>query len=180
MRVYHACQAFLRRAGTVIFAASVIVWVLATFPRTDTDDASLALKNSALGVMGQAIEPAVRPLGWDWRLAIAALSAFPAREIVIASLGTIYSVEDPEEDTESLKSVLIGAKTEDGLPAFTIPVALSVLIFFALCAQCSSTLVVIRKETGEVGWAVFTFVYMTVLAYVCAFLIYQVTTVLGW
>ena len=180
MRVYHACQAFLRRAGTVIFAASVIVWVLATFPRTDTDDASLALKNSALGAMGQAIEPAVRPLGWDWRLAIATLSAFPAREIVIASLGTIYSVEDPEEDAESLKSALAGAKTEDGLPAFTIPVVLSVLIFFALCAQCSSTLVVIRKETGGVGWAVLTFTYMTALAYVGAFLIYQVTTVLGW
>jgi ferrous iron transport protein B len=180
MRVYHACQAFLRRAGTVIFAASVVVWGLATFPRTDTEDASLALKNSVLGVMGLAIEPAVRPLGWDWRLAIATLSAFPAREIVIASLGTIYSVEDPEEDAESLKSALIGAKNEDGLPAFTVPVVLSVLVFFALCAQCSSTLVVIRRETGEVGWAVFTFVYMTVLAYVGAFLIFQATTALGW
>jgi ferrous iron transport protein B len=180
MRVYHACLAFLRRAGTVIFAASVIVWVLATFPRTDTTDTSLALKNSTLGVLGQAIEPVVKPLGWDWRLAIATLSAFPAREIVIASLGTIYSVEDPEEDSESLKSALIGAKTEDGLPAFTIPVVLSVLVFFALCAQCSSTLVVIKQETGEVGWAIFTFVYMTVLAYVGAFLIFQGTTALGW
>jgi len=122
----------------------------------------------------------VKPLGWDWRLAIATLSAFPAREIVIASLGTIYSVEDPEEDSESLKSALIGAKTEDGLPAFTIPVVLSVLVFFALCAQCSSTLVVIKQETGEVGWAIFTFVYMTVLAYVGAFLIFQGTTALGW
>ena len=180
MRVYHACLAFLRRAGTVIFAASVIVWGLATFPQTDTEDASLALKNSALGVMGQAIEPVVRPLGWDWRLAIATLSAFPAREIVIASLGTIYSVEDPEEDTESLKSALMRARNEDGGPAFTIPVVLSVLVFFALCAQCSSTLVVIKKETGELGWALFTFGYMTALAYAGAFLIFQITYALGW
>jgi len=180
MRVYHACLAFLRRAGTVIFAASVIVWGLATFPQTDTEDASLALKNSALGVMGQAIEPVVRPLGWDWRLAIATLSAFPAREIVIASLGTIYSVEDPEEDTESLKFALMRARNEDGGPAFTIPVVLSVLVFFALCAQCSSTLVVIKKETGELGWALFTFGYMTALAYAGAFLIFQITYALGW
>ena len=163
MRVYHACLAFLRRAGTVIFAASLIVWGLATFPQTDTEDTSLALKNSALGVMGQAIEPVFRPLGWDWRLAIATLSAFPAREIVIASLGTIYSVEDPEKDTESLKSALLEARNEDGGHAFTIPIVLSVLVFFALCAQCSSTLVVIKKETGELGWALFTFGYMTAL-----------------
>lgn len=180
MRVYHACQAFLRRAGTAIFAASVIVWALATFPRTDTDDASLALRNSVLGVSGRAIEPAVAPLGWDWRIAIATLSAFPAREIVVASLGTIYSVEDPEEDTESLKAALLNAKRPDGRPAFTIPVVLSVLVFFALCAQCSSTLVVIRKEAGAWGWAVFAFIYMTVLAYVGALLVYQATAALGW
>ncbi len=180
MRVYHACLAFLRRAGTVIFAASLIVWGLATFPQTDTEDTSLALKNSALGVMGQAIEPVFRPLGWDWRLAIATLSAFPAREIVIASLGTIYSVEDPEKDTESLKSALLEARNEDGGHAFTIPIVLSVLVFFALCAQCSSTLVVIKKETGELGWALFTFGYMTALAYAGAFLIFQITHALGW
>jgi ferrous iron transport protein B len=180
MRVFHACLAFLRRAGTVIFAASVIVWALATFPRTDTDDASLALRNSVLGVSGQAIEPIVRPLGWDWRLAIATLSAFPAREIVVSSLGTIYSVEDPEEDSESLKAALINARTPDGRPAFTIPVVLSVLVFFALCAQCSSTLVVIKNEAGAWGWALFTFGYMTGLAYVGAFLIFQITTALGW
>ena len=180
MRVYYACQAFLRRAGTVIFAASVIVWALATFPRTDTDDPSIALKNSVLGVSGQMIEPFVKPLGWDWRLAIATLSAFPAREIVVSSLGTIYSVEDPEADTESLKAALINAKNADGSPAFTIPVVLSVLVFFALCAQCSSTLVVIRREAGSWGWAVFSFTYMTVLAYVGAFSIYQVTSALGW
>ncbi|MBS10121.1 MAG: ferrous iron transporter B [Gemmatimonadetes bacterium] len=180
MRVYHACLAFLRRAGTVIFAASVIVWALATFPRTDTDDPSLALRNSLLGGSGQAIEPLVKPLGWDWRLAIATLSALPAREIVLASLGTIYSVEDPVEDAESLKSALMNAKSDDGSPAFTIPVVLSVLVFFALCAQCSSTLVVIKQEAGAWGWAVFTFIYMTGLAYVGALLVYQATRLMGW
>lgn len=180
MRVYHACTAFLRRAGTVIFAASVIVWALATFPRTDTDDASLALRNSVLGVSGLAIEPLVKPLGWDWRIAIATLSAFPAREIVVASLGTIYSVEDPEENSETLKAALMGARSADGSPAFTIPVVLSVLVFFALCAQCSSTLVVIKKEAGAWGWAIFTFIYMTGLAYVGALIVYQVTAAIGW
>ncbi len=179
LRVYHACQEFLRKAGTVIFAASVIVWALATFPRTETDDPSLALRNSVLGVTGQVIEPIVKPLGWDWRLAIATLSAFPAREIAVSSLGTIYSVEDPEENSESLKAALVNARSADGSPAVTLPVVLSVLVFFALCAQCSSTLVVIKKEAGSWGWALFTFVYMTGLAYAGAFLIYQTMMAVG-
>ena len=126
------------------------------------------------------MQPLVKPLGWDWRLAIATLSALPAREIVLASLGTIYSVEDPVEDAESLKSALMNAKSDDGSPAFTMPVVLSVLVFFALCAQCSSTLVVIKQEAGAWGWAVFTFIYMTGLAYVGALLVYQATRLMGW
>ena len=178
LRVYHACYAFLRRAGTVIFVASLIIWVLATFPRTEGADDSTALRNSVLGRAGRFIEPVVVPLGWDWRLAVAALSAFPAREIVIASLATIYSVEEGE-DVESLKGALILAKREDGSPAFTIPVALSVMVFFALCAQCSSTLAVIRRESGSWGWAAFSFAYMTILAYVGAFLVFQLGTAVG-
>ncbi len=178
LRVYHACHAFLRRAGTVIFVASLIIWALATFPRGGADETAV-LRNSFLGRAGRLIEPAVEPLGWDWRLAVASLSAFPAREIVVASLATIYSVEDRGEDVESLKSALIDARREDGSPAFTIPVALSVMVFFALCAQCSSTLAVIRRESGSWGWAGFSFMYMTILAYVGAFAVFQVTSMVG-
>ena len=178
LRVYHACYAFLRRAGTVIFVASLIIWALATFPRTEGADDATALRNSILGRAGRLIEPVVVPLGWDWRLAVAALSAFPAREIVVASLATIYSVGE-DEDVESLKGALMQAKRDDGSPAFTIPVALSVMVFFALCAQCSSTLAVIRRESGSWGWAAFSFTYMTILAYVGAFLVFQLGTAVG-
>lgn len=179
LRVYHACYAFLRRAGTVIFVASLVIWALATFPRTEGADDATSLRNSALGTAGRLIEPVVKPLGWDWRLAVASLSAFPAREIVVASLATIYSVEEGEEDVESLKLALVNAKREDGSPAFTIPVALSVMVFFALCAQCSSTLAVIRRESGSWGWAGFSFIYMTGLAYVGALAVYQVAAGAG-
>jgi ferrous iron transport protein B len=140
-------------------------------------------RQSWLGRMGRAIEPAVRPLGWDWRLGMAALASFPAREVVVGTLGIIYNVGDvdPDEvrdnpgDTE-LGRVLREASWdgEPGRKVFTLPAVLSLMVFFALCCQCVSTLAVIRRETGTWRWPVFTFVYMTALAYVGALAVYQV------
>ena len=144
---------------------------------------------SILGRAGHWIEPAVAPLGWDWRLGMAALASFPAREVVVGTLGIIYGVgegagEEDDEDnpsTTKLGTVLQKAKRADGtdLPAFTVPVALSVMVFFALCCQCASTLAVIRRETNSWRWPVFTFVYMTALAYLGALLVYQIGSRLG-
>src|SRR5467141_3048204 len=127
--------------------------------------------------MGKAIEPAVRPLGWDWRVGMAALASFPAREVMVGTLGLIFSQGEgeakDEEFRQGLGDALRGATWEGSdRPLFTVPVALSVMVFFALCCQCASTLVVIRRETKSWRWPLFTFVYMTVLAYVGAMVVY--------
>jgi ferrous iron transport protein B len=198
--------AFVYRAGTLIFCVSIVVWGLCYWPhdrsqidmallqrqaaleqRTDpSSQAELAsveneiagqyLANSYLGRMGKLIEPAVKPLGWDWRIGCAAIASFPAREVVVATLGVIYNLgEEQDETSADLKQTLQNA-TWDGTDqkVFNLPVALSVMVFFALCAQCASTLAVIRRETGTWWWPTFTFVYMTGLAYVGALVTYQV------
>jgi ferrous iron transport protein B len=138
---------------------------------------SQLIRESYLGRFGRAIEPAVAPLGWDWRIGVGALASFPAREVIIATLGTIFSLggEISEGDTR-LVTALQSATWPNGAPLFTIPVALSVMVFFALCAQCAATLMVIRRETNSWRWPAFTFFYMTALAYVGALVCYQVGT----
>jgi ferrous iron transport protein B len=134
------------------------------------------LQNSYLGRAGRFIEPVVRPLGWDWRLGCAAIASFPAREVVVATLGVIYNLgSEEDEESETLRETLQNAKWDGtNRPVFDIPVALSVMVFFALCAQCASTLAVMKRETNSWRWPVFTFVYMTTLAYVASFVTYQV------
>ncbi len=123
--------------------------------------------------MGRWIEPAVRPLGWDWKVGMAALASFPAREVVVGTLGIIYNEGrvDPEQAAESG----LGQKLRQ---EFGLPTALSLMVFFALCCQCASTLVVIRRETRSWRWPAFTFAYMTALAYVGALAVYQVAALL--
>ena len=134
--------------------------------------------------MGKFIEPAVEPLGWDWRIGMAALASFPAREVMVGTLGIIFSEGEGESDDEEYRDQLgktLENTTWDGQPerkVFTVPVALSVLVFFALCCQCASTLAVIRRETNSWRWPAFTFAYMTVLAYVGALVVYQVSCLL--
>jgi len=233
-RMFDAGWAFVRRAGTVILAAMVLVWALLYFPYTDpsgtpyeerieaaekararaaelrqkadpTPEEVAELRSletapsaeqlnrqwkeqSLLGRFGRFLEPVFRPLGWDWRIGTAALASFPAREVVVGTLGLLYDVgdvdagaiADDEADAEAREKAagLIRAVRDDwsGDPArgrYVIPVALSVMVFFALCCQCASTLAVIRRETGSWTWPAFTFAYMTVLAYLGALLVYQ-------
>ena len=205
MRIYQSGRHFIERAGTLILAATIVMWALAYFPRSETitahydaererlvgaseeilDDlrakeAGEMLQQSFLGRMGQAIEPVVEPLGWDWRIGMAALASFPAREVIVAVLGTIYSLGEVDEESASLRDALQAATWSDGRKVFNIPVALSIMVFFALCAQCVSTLAVIQRETGAWRWPVLTFVYMTVLAYIGAFVTYRLGMALGW
>lgn len=133
---------------------------------------------SYLGRMGKAIEPVVRPLGWDWQIGVAALASFPAREVIVGVLGIIFGegeIDAGDEDARGrLADTLRSARDDHGRPIFSVPVALSVLVFFALCAQCASTIAIIRREANSWGWAIFTFVYMTGLAYIGALVTYQV------
>jgi ferrous iron transport protein B len=142
-------------------------------------------RQSLLGRLGRTLEPAVRPLGWDWRIGVAALASFPAREVVVGTLGIVYKLgkvdtedvrgEEDVADTD-LGRALQSAEWDDepGRKVYTVPAALSLMVFFALCCQCASTLAVIRRETRSWRWPVFTFTYMTVLAYVAALAVYQV------
>jgi ferrous iron transport protein B len=140
---------------------------------------------SILGRIGKGMEPVFEPLGWDWRVGMAALASFPAREVVIGTLSVIYATGDSEEDVPPGQTRLGRAlqdATWDGEPdrkVFTAPVALSLMVFFALCCQCVSTLAVIRRETNSWRWPIFTFVYMTVLAYAGAFTVYQLGSLVG-
>ena len=125
---------------------------------------------------GKAIEPIVKPLGWDWRIGSAAIASFPAREVIVSTMGVIFGLgTEVDEESDSLREQ-ISAATWEGTdkPLFTLPVALSIMVFFALCAQCVSTLAVIKRETNTWKWPIFSFVYMTVLAYIGALLTFQI------
>lgn len=139
-------------------------------------------RQSILGHLGRTIEPAVRPLGWDWRIGCAVLASLPAREVVVATMGVIYNLGDEldpssKEDLNLLQRKMLAA-VWDGTdrPVFTLPVALSILVFYALCIQCAATLAVMWQETGTWRWPAFAFTYMTVLAYLGALLTYQFGT----
>lgn len=190
-RMYDRSWAFIRRAGTIILATTILVWALSYYPRpqaneapapnvaSDAQQAGEHLRQSYLGQAGHVIEPIVEPLGWDWKIGMAVIASFPAREVVIAALGTIYNLGGGEgEDSVELRDALRAARRPDGSPVYTAPVALSIMVFFALCCQCAATLATIRRETGSWRYPAFTFVYMTSLAYVAAYAVYQVGTFL--
>jgi ferrous iron transport protein B len=138
---------------------------------------------SCLGQVGQAIEPVFKPLGWNWQIGMAAIASFPAREVMVGTLGIIFGEGEGDAGDEdyqsSVGSALRDARDGEGRPVFNIPVALSVLVFFALCSQCVSTLAVIKRETNSWGWPIFTFVYMTALAYIGALITYQVGSLIA-
>ncbi|MFA6108535.1 MAG: ferrous iron transport protein B [Candidatus Latescibacterota bacterium] len=211
LRVYQNTRAFVVRAGSIILAATVVMWALAYFPRPARivdryeqtrqeiladcaepgcadrlevlarEESSELLHHSALGRAGRWIEPLVTPLGWDWRIGVAALASFPAREVVISALGTLCNLgTDPGAPGTDLTTGLRQARRNDGTPLFNLPVALSVMVFFALCAQCLSTLITLQRETGSWGWTVFAFGYMTALAYGGAMVAYHGARALGW
>ncbi len=187
---------FLKRAGTVIFSVAVVVWVLAYFPRseyeatlinqqqeknTSTEQTAILenelaaeqLSQSWLGRMGRWVEPAFEPLGWDWRVSSAVIAGFPAREVVVAVMGTLYSVGS-EADEASLSEKLRAASWPDGRLIFTLPMVLGMLVFYAWCLQCAATVATIRRETNSWRWPIFAWCYMTVLGYTAALLIFQI------
>jgi ferrous iron transport protein B len=208
MKLLDRVRVFLGRAGTVIFAVAVVVWALAYFPRSPTVEAaqvdaratataSLAgealstrlaeidnqaaadhLEQSWLGQAGHVVAPVFAPLGWDWRVSAAVIAGFPAREVVVAVLGTIYAVGD-EADEKTLGERLASSTWPDGRPVFTLPMVLGLLLFYAWCLQCAATLAVIRRETNSWRWPIFAWAYMTALGYGGALLIFQLGSTSG-
>jgi len=196
---------FLKRAGTVIFAVAVVVWALAYYPRSDViaadldqqqslaaanlsgealnqamsrfenEAAAAQLEQSWLGRAGKVVEPAFKPLGWDWKVSAAVIAGFPAREVVIAVLGTVYAVGGAADES-TLAARLQAATWPDGRAVYTLPMVIGLLIFYACCLQCAATLAVIRRETNSWQWPLFAWAYMTTLGYVGALLVYQLGT----
>ncbi len=140
----------------------------------DAAEATAYLEQSWLGRLGQLVAPAFAPLGWDWKVSAAVIASFPAREVVIAVLGTIYSVGDQGDNVEgALRERLQTASRPDGTLVYTVPMAVGLLIFYAFCLQCAATIAVIRRETNTWRWPVFAWVYMTGLGYLGAMLAFQ-------
>jgi len=172
--MYLSVKEFTVRAGSVIFAISIVIWALSYFPHPAAEggDKSVALERSFLGTFGKAVQPAFAPAGFDWKTTVAVLAAFPAREVVVSTLGILYSAEDDEEN-KKLTEQMIASKS------FTVATAAAVMVFFAFCMQCGSTVAIMARESSW-KWAGFAFVYMTTLAWVGAVATYQIGRSFGW
>lgn len=186
---------FVTDAGKVIMVISLLLWFLSSYgpgnkmEKTKTKYAALIaaqptktdslqkqflsekLQYSYAGILGKTIEPVIKPLGYDWKIGIALITSFAAREVFVGTMATLYSVE--ESDDSSLRAKLNAAVHENGKKVYTLPAALSLMIFYALAMQCMSTLAIVKRETKSWKWPVFQFIYMTSLAYGMSLLIYQ-------
>jgi ferrous iron transport protein B len=208
LRLWERVRIFLTRAGTLIFTVAVIVWGLSYFPRSDTIEESYEvlrveakadfggdalavrlrqldhreaadmLEQSLLGRMGKTIEPLFVPLGWDWRISAAVIASLPAREVVIAVLGTIYSVGADTDDRRLVDRIRF-ARWEDGRLVFSLSIAIGLMIFYALCLQCVATLAVMRRETNSYRWPLAGWAYMTTLGYLGALTAVQIGRLLA-
>jgi ferrous iron transport protein B len=197
--MYERSKTFVFQAGKVIIAVSVILWVMASYGPGDRFEqidkkyqqpqytkmlnsneleraiSSEKLENSYAGVLGHVIEPAIRPLGFDWKIGIALITSFAAREVFVGTMATIYSVNGSAEKMESVQEKMYQAKNpQTGQPVFTLAVAFSLMMFYAFAMQCASTVAVVYRETKDWRWPAVQFAYMAVLAYTASFIAYHV------
>ena len=171
-QVYSRGKLFLINAGKIIMAISIIIWLLVSFPKNNLGEVSI--DESYAGKIGHLIEPAIEPLGFDWKIGIGLITSFAAREVVVSTLSMIYNVEDEGDDMISLKDAMkndINPKT--GKNVFNPVVAVSLMVFYVYAAQCMATFAVVRTETNSWKWPIFMIVYMTFLAYFMSLLVYQ-------
>ena len=198
LSMFERSKTFVLQAGKVIIAVSVILWVLSSygpgkrfeqiekrysqpqFTQSMTPDSlkrvisTEKLENSYAGVLGHVIEPVIKPLGFDWKIGIALITSFAAREVFVGTMATIYSVEGDADRIDSVQDKMRKARNPNtGQPAFTLAVAFSLMMFYAFAMQCASTVAVVYRETKNWRWPAAQFAYMTVLAYTMAFLAYH-------
>ncbi len=191
---------FIREAGTIILAISIVLWFLAYFPKDDAiteeaaqrieageDEAAVAdweagaqLEQSYAGRLGHSIEPLIEPLGYDWKTGVGLIASFAAREVMVSTLGVVYSVGEADEESAPLRTKLREDRRPDGSPVHTPLTAISLMVFFVLACQCMSTLAVVKRETNSWRWPLFMLAYMTVLAYVASLIVYQGGLLLGF
>ncbi len=174
---------FLRRAGTVILAVSVVLWFLAAYPKRPDLPKDQQMAHSFVGTMGRGIEPVIAPLGFDWKMGIGIVSSFVAREVFVSAMGTVYNVDNTEEEQGQIdlrQKLRSDVDPRTGRHVFTPLVAVCLMIYYVLAMQCMSTVAVVRRETNGWKWPLFQIGYMTGLAWVVTFLVYQGGRLLGW
>jgi ferrous iron transport protein B len=169
--IYTRAMMFLQRAGTTIFAMMVLIWFLASFPQPPVGATDPGIDYSLAAIIGRFIEPVLAPLGFNWQIAVALIPGMAAREVAVAALGTVYSIEGGKEAAEQIGTVLA--------TKWSLATALSLLAWYIFAPQCASTLAVIKRETGGWRWMWITFFYMLALAYVASLITYNIARSLG-
>ena len=182
-QVGRSAGAFVRRAGTIILATSIVLWGLLSFPhaapdpsRTPAEEARANLEASAAAHIGHALEPAIAPLGFDWKIGVGLVASLAAREVIVATLAQIYAISDVDDSASLRQALRADVDPATGKPVFSLPVALALLVFFVFALQCTSTIVVMARETGGWSWPALAFSYMLGLAWLGAFTTYRVAS----
>ncbi len=194
--MYEKAKIFTLDAGKIILIISLVLWVLASYgppsrmqqvedkyaemaaqqaPSAEQEEAFATekLENSYAGILGKSIEPAIRPLGYDWKMGIALISSFAAREVFVGTMATLYSVGGADEDDTPLRKKMASVRKADGTPVYTLATGLSLMMFYAFAMQCMSTIAIVKRETRSWKWATIQLLYMTALAYIAALIVYQ-------
>ena len=184
LQMYERAKVFVTEAGQIILAISVVLWFLASYPQPDDYDSMTSrsrIQQSYAGELGQLIEPAIEPLGFDWKVGIGLITSFVAREVLVSTMATIYNVEEADETSVDLRSSLRSeVDPETGDRVYTPLVAVSLMVFFALACQCMATVAIVKRETNGWKWPIVMVLYMTALAYVGSLVVYQGGLLLGY
>jgi ferrous iron transport protein B len=167
---------FLKSAGTIILGVSIILWFLASYPKIDHGTSAEQLEKSFAGQAGRLIEPAIKPLGFDWKIGIGLIGSILQREVFVSTMGTIYNIQDADKgegNVSLLERLHSDVDPVTGMPTFTVLTAVCLMIYYVLAMQCMSTVAVVRRETNGWRWPLFQIAYMTALAYAVTFLVYR-------
>ena len=180
-QLFNRGKLFVINAGKIIMAISIVLWFLASFPKSGADGEPTTIHQSYAGRIGHAIEPVIAPLGFDWKIGVGLFTSFAAREVMVSTLATLYNVEGGGDDvigiTDALKNDINPAT---GLPRYTVLVALSIMVFYVYAAQCMATFAIVKNETNSWKWPMYMILYMTGLAYMGSLLVYQGGLMLGF
>ncbi len=185
MHMWTRSKIFLRRAGTIILGISILLWAAQTYPKMPDADPADQQAQSYAGRLGKAIEPVIKPLGYDWRIGIGVVASFAAREVFVSAMQITFHVEESEGEEEEAtftrtRDRLASATRDNGEPLFTPLVCLSLMMFYIFALQCASTVAITKRETNSWKWAAFQFGYMTVVAYLAALIVFQGGKLLGY
>jgi ferrous iron transport protein B len=181
MHMIERAGLFIKRAGTIILAISIVLWALTAYPKAGDDATpSEQIAQSFAGQAGHLLEPAIKPLGFNWEIGIGLISSFAAREVFVSSMSVVFNVEEDEEDTAPLREALQKSTWPDGRPLFTPLVCLTLMIFYVFAMQCISTVAIVKRETNSWRWPLFQIGYQTGFAWILCFIVFQVGTALGY